>query len=107
VIFAGLILVGARRDDLALNLAQQVIAGAMLASAFGVSLFTNLRRYVTGASAHAINLNSHISWWWPSPMPSPMVVWILGSLAFGAFVAGAIVYSRTSARERAAITTTS
>ncbi|MFF1878075.1 DUF2142 domain-containing protein [Leifsonia sp. NPDC058230] len=105
VIFAGVILVGARRDDLALNLTQLVVAGTMLAAAFGVSLFTNLRRYVVGASAHVINLDSHISWWWPSPVPGPMAVWILGSLAFGVFVAGVIVYSRVSARERASIAT--
>ena len=38
----------------------------------------------------ATNLNENIEWWWPG-LPSPMITWIVGSLAF-AVVAAALFF---------------
>ena len=48
-----------------------------------LALYVNIRRYVTGIDTFALNLDSGLEWWWAA-MPSPMAVWILGSLAFAA-----------------------
>lgn len=61
-----------------------VVAGA-LAVANAVALHFNLRRYLTGIGEGGLNLNTGVDWWWNVPF-SPMLVWILGSLAFAALV---------------------
>lgn len=50
-----------------------------------VALHTNIRRYVTGVDAAGWNLNDGIEWWWYG-VASPMVVWIIGTLAFTGLV---------------------
>ena len=60
------------------------IVGA-LSVANTVALFWNIRRYVTGTDVQTWNLNARIEWWW-SAFPSPMIVWVVGSLSFVAFL---------------------
>ena len=50
-----------------------------------VSLQVNIRRYVTGTGAQGLNLDAGDQWWWSSA-PAPMVVWIVGSLAYAALM---------------------
>lgn len=57
-----------------------VVAGALSVAHF-VALHTNLRRYLTGVDTGGLNLNAGIEWWWNVPF-SPMLVWIVGSLAY-------------------------
>ena len=54
-----------------------------------ISLNVNMRRYISGLSVQDPNLNHYVQWWWNVPV-SPMVVWVVGSLAF----AGALVCAR-------------
>jgi hypothetical protein len=54
-------------------------------AAQAVSLQVNIRRYVTGVGVQGINLDAGDKWWWSSA-PAPMVVWIVGSLAYAALI---------------------
>lgn len=60
---------------------RYVLAGTALVISFAVSLYYDIRRYTTGLDGTAINLSRNVEWWWPSA-PSPMAVWVVGSLAF-------------------------
>lgn len=85
------------RDDLHLTRFQWFSVSTLLAVANSVALHTNIRRYVTGIDATGANLNANVEWWWHVPF-SPMTVWVVGSLAFGAAVLGLVVYSLDSAK---------
>jgi hypothetical protein len=65
---------------------QVVVVVAFLSVAESIALYFNLRRYITGVDGHDVNLNANMEWWW-NISASPMLVWILGSLAFAAMVA--------------------
>jgi hypothetical protein len=57
---------------------------AVITVAHAVALHTNIRRYVTGLRLDVyLDLNRDVAWWWAHG-PSPMVTWVVGSLAFGA-----------------------
>lgn len=60
------------------------ILGA-LAIAYTVALQVDIRRYVTGADIQGPDLAGGAEWWWVG-VPSPNVVWIVGTLAFAALV---------------------
>lgn len=62
---------------------QLVVAMSALGLTNLVSLYTTLRRYLTGLDAGALDVTSRPEWWWPFPAP-PVVVWAIGSLAFAA-----------------------
>lgn len=58
------------------------VAGAVaLTAANALALHATIRRYTTGIDETGLNLNAGIEWWWNIPL-SPMVAWIVGSLAF-------------------------
>jgi hypothetical protein len=85
VVFAGIGLLGiGRRASPMLGLQVWIIV-AGLAVAESVALYTNMRRYITGTPGHGFNLDSGIQWWWSMPVP-PMVVWIVGSVAFASLL---------------------
>lgn len=73
--------VAGRRIDITRT--QAWLVGAALIIANSVALHTNLRRYISGLDVAAWNLNHYVEWWWDIPI-SPMVVWVVGSLAFAA-----------------------
>lgn len=87
ILFAGLAAYGARHDHLGLNRAQAGIVLFGVAVANSISLFYNLRRYITGLDYSGLNLDSNIEWWWSTPI-SPMMVWLGGSAAFTMLLAG-------------------
>ena len=47
-----------------------------------LSLHQSIRRYVTGTNIAGWNLNKGAQWWWTYG-PSPMSIWLIGSVAFG------------------------
>ncbi len=85
VVIAALALLAVGRWRLRLSWLQVSIAGAALVVDQAVSLQVNIRRYVTGTSIQGLNLDAGDQWWWPSA-PAPMVVWIVGSLAYAALM---------------------
>lgn len=64
---------------------QVSIVGVGLVAAQAVSLQVNIRRYVTGTSLQGLDLDAGDKWWWSSA-PAPMVVWVVGSLAYAALI---------------------
>lgn len=90
IMFVGAMILGARRSTLGLGRVQLLVVGIGLVGANSLALHTNLRRYITGADVSALNLDRAIEWWWDFG-PSPMTVWVLGSLAFAA-VLGALIW---------------
>lgn len=70
----------------------QIITSAILLTvANSLSLYTNIRRYVTGIDVKAINLNAGVEWWWGIG-PSPMTVWLIGTVTFAVVVSVFSVY---------------
>jgi hypothetical protein len=79
-----------------------------LSLANAIALHTNFRRYITGMNYQDLNLNAPREWWWfflPDWI-SPNLVWVVGSLAFGAVIW--VILCRTPtltlATERVAVT---
>lgn len=64
---------------------QVAVAVLALALANAAALHANIARYFTGLSVMDIDLNLGVQRWWGGPI-SPMVVWIVGALAFAAAV---------------------
>jgi hypothetical protein len=60
---------------------QLIVLAVAISVAQSIALHTNIRRYVTGTDAHGFDLDHNRQWWWPHG-PSPMVVWLLGTVAF-------------------------
>ena len=58
-----------------------------------LSLHQSIRRYVTGTNVAGWNLNKGAQWWWTYG-PSPMSIWLIGSVAFS--VALFVVLSMTN-----------
>ena len=47
-----------------------------------IALHQTMRRYITGVDVIGWNLNQNAEWWW-TVGPSPMTIWILGTIMFG------------------------
>ena len=72
---------------------------SMLVIANAMSLYTNIRRYVTGTDEMwTMNLNRNIEWWWPNFFASPNLVFATGTLAFMGYLVFAwdLAYPKTS-----------
>ena len=65
---------------------QAVAIGSALAVAHSAALHEVIRRYVTGVDVRGFDLGADLEWWWAQG-PSPMAVWVLGSLGFASVVA--------------------
>ncbi|MBC9936612.1 MULTISPECIES: DUF2142 domain-containing protein [unclassified Leucobacter] len=85
----------ATNSVVALSRLQLWLIGFGLAGAHAISLFVNLRRYVTTGS---YNLDGDIDWWWNAG-PSPFTVLAIGAVAFAALMA---LFSITSERSDSA-----
>lgn len=66
--------------------ARYVGAAAALVVMQAVALRQNLRRYTTGLEPNPPYTLRHPEWWWASA-PSPLVVWVGGSVAFAVLLA--------------------
>lgn len=99
VLLAFALLIGPRGEEFLLTRTQFWAVALGLSVAHAVALATNIRRYVTGADAGGLNLNSGTEWWWDLPV-SPMAVWALGSLAFAGLIV--LLVRRPATAERAA-----
>lgn len=86
VLLAGLVVVTRAGEWVSFSRAQAVLVMATLSVANLVAMHMNMRRYVTGIGNGGVNLDAGIEWWWAG-VPSPMVVWIIGSLAYAAMLA--------------------
>lgn len=59
-----------------------------LSIANSIALHTNIRRYTTGTRVQGFDLDSPREWWWPffPDFLGPNVVWLAGTLTFGALL---------------------
>jgi hypothetical protein len=71
--------------ELRLGRIQAYVIAAALAGVNLIALHMNIRRYVTGIDGAGPNLDAGAEWWWVLPA-GPTAVWIIGSLAYAAFV---------------------
>jgi hypothetical protein len=81
VLAAGVMLLQPAGRHLLITPAQAVIVASALAVSNAVALHENIRRYVTGVGRGGGNLDAGVQWWWDAG-PSPMGIWVLGSLSF-------------------------
>lgn len=81
VLFASAAMLPVRGVPFALSSGQRWLTVVGLAGANSVALHDNIRRYVNGADAPSLNLNTGVKWWWGIPI-SPDVVWLIGTIAF-------------------------
>jgi hypothetical protein len=81
VLFAGMLFWAPEGRTIRFGRVQRILVIVALALAQSVALFLQLARYVNGFDDLGPNLDAHIEWWW-SAGPSPMAVWLLGSLAY-------------------------
>lgn len=86
VMLGGVALLQVTGRAIDLTRTQAWVVGGTLIVANAAALHTNIRRYISGLDVVDWNLNHHVEWWWEIPL-SPMVIWLIGSLAF----AGAMV----------------
>ncbi|GAB3616046.1 hypothetical protein GCM10027416_06030 [Okibacterium endophyticum] len=82
-LLAGFALLSNSSDRIRFTRVQRTAIALGLTFANSLALHTNIRRYTTGTDILTFNLDSHIEWWW-TVAPSPMTIWILGTIAFGA-----------------------
>lgn len=80
LIFTGVALLPRSSTVLSFSKLQLAIISSGLSIALVLALHFNFRRYVTGVDVNNPNLNSNIEWWWPN-VPSPMLIWSIGSIA--------------------------
>jgi len=83
---------GARR----LSSAQTWAAYVCLVVAHSFALHSLIQRYTMGVDEMTQNLNRVIEWWRPG-LPSPMAVWLLGSLGFAGLALLLFVVRRKNA----------
>ena len=69
-----------------LTLGQTRIGTVALVLANSAALFTNIRRYTHGSTSQAIDLGRNPSWWWEGSIPGPMMIWVVGTLAFALLI---------------------
>lgn len=71
----------------------------LLSLAHAIALHQNIRRYVTGTEVIDIDLDNGMEWWWPwQGTPTPLSVWIAGSLAYAIM---ALLLARSTSARRA------
>jgi hypothetical protein len=83
ILLAGVTLLRHANDPVRATRSQVIVLAAALTVANGVALHTNIRRYVTGLDGAWGNLDKGVEWWWDIPV-SPMSMWALGTVTFGA-----------------------
>lgn len=65
---------------------RSLVAGLALSGSMSLALHDNIRRYTVGAGGNALDPGAGAEWWW-SAAPSPLTVWLVGSVAFTAVFA--------------------
>lgn len=69
-----------------------IIALTSIANSF--ALFSNLERYLRGQNTYSYNLNVNREWWWDQ-LPSPNIVWLIGSISFVIFFTSLLQLSKS------------
>jgi len=82
LMLAGILLSYRHKDGTRpISLIQTWVVYGFLVSAQSWALHELIRRYVSGDQGPALDLNKQIEWW-RAGLPSPMAVWLIGTLGF-------------------------
>jgi len=100
VMLAGVSFLGPAHRRIELSATQTVALVAVLSVANSVALMFNMRRYVTGEDVAGVDVDDAPPWWWSNLPLSPLIIWILGSVAFALFLG---IISRTELARRYAV----
>jgi hypothetical protein len=86
LVLAGLLMLDGR-DGMPVPLPRWVVIVAACGIGFAnaIALYFDMRRYIVGSNGNGASLDGRGGWWWHMPI-SPMTVWVVGSLAFGAML---------------------
>lgn len=90
ILLAGLATLPVAGRVVDLRLSHRLVLVVALAASNSAALFANLERYVSPASA-GIDLNHNEIWWWSAHVPSPMIVWALGTIVFTGAIASVVL----------------
>jgi drug/metabolite transporter (DMT)-like permease len=93
IIFAGIALLQAGPRLIRFTRVQTLVVIVAVAAANAIALHTTMARYISGPGMQSFNLNHFVRWWWDTPV-SPMIIWVVGSVAFAAAVAIALWQAR-------------
>lgn len=74
----------------------------MLSLAHSAALFMTILKYTNGYTVFPYTFASDRQWWWRS-VPSPILVWIVGSISFAVFASMALHYLRITPDDEATI----
>jgi len=99
IVLAGVATLQARGKALRLTRLQRNVLIICIAVSNCFALYANMARYVHIQSEQTFDLNHDVAWWWGALIPSPMIVWFIGSIAFAAALAIALVGTPALARE--------
>ncbi|MFC4243550.1 DUF2142 domain-containing protein [Gryllotalpicola reticulitermitis] len=91
IVLAGVATLPVAGKTLSLTPLQRNVLIVCIAVSNCAALYANMARYVHIETAQTFDLNHFIAWWWGALIPSPMAVWAIGSLAFAAALAIAVV----------------
>ena len=81
VMMASSAVLGFGSTRLQISKSSRVTIFIAISLAQSLSLHQSIRRYITGTNFSGWNLNKGAEWWWTSG-PSPLSVWIIGSISF-------------------------
>jgi hypothetical protein len=82
MVLAALLLVDLKGSRPVLSRSQSFTIAGVASVANAWALHLTMRRYITGIDVGDFNLDNGIEWWWEFWPISPMVTWVVGSLAF-------------------------
>ncbi len=82
ILFAFVLLTDTTTKGLRFTRLQTFTILASLAIANIVALQVNIRRYVTGVGQQGLNLDYGAQWWWAGFPIGPLMVWLIGGLAY-------------------------
>lgn len=98
VVLAGLALLPVADRQVSFTRAQRILIVGTSIATQALALFYTMRRFITGDDVNGFDLAARAEWWWTGA-PTPMLAWVVGSLAWAALV---VIVVRYLSRERAA-----
>ena len=81
---------------------RYAFASACLWIAATIAMHQNIARYTSGSDGDSVDPGASAAWWWPGA-PSPLVVWLGGSLAFAGMLVAIWLVKRNGNDARAAV----
>lgn len=99
VVLAGFALLAVDGRHVRLGRVQRILVVITSIGTQSLALFYTMRRFVTGDDVNGIDLGSGAEWWWTG-VPGPMVMWLVGSLAWAGLVILLVRVAARSATDR-------